>query len=143
MPLGSFVIRVYGLWIREGHVLLSDETYQGRFLRKFPGGGVEFGEGLEEALTREWQEECGLEIEVVHHMHTVSRSVFSAFHENVQVIPVYFEVLPKRYATVKGLPEINGIEKQQLCWKSIDSIEVTDLTFASDWEVIQKLQSNR
>ena len=44
-------IRVYGLLINEHRqVLVSDEYIRGQHYTKFPGGGLEFGEGLREGL---------------------------------------------------------------------------------------------
>ena len=43
--MNQFNIRVYGLWIREGRILVTDEFRLGTFMTKFPGGALEFGEG--------------------------------------------------------------------------------------------------
>ena len=43
--------RAYGILINEAQeVLVSDEFRFGRYFRKFPGGGVEKGEGIIDAL---------------------------------------------------------------------------------------------
>ena len=42
---------------------------------EFPGGGVEFGEGLEHALIREVREEYGFEIEVVELLDVVNHII--------------------------------------------------------------------
>lgn len=62
----------YGILIEDGKVLLSSQ-YDGY---DFPGGGVEVGETIEEALTREYFEETGFEVEVGDPVHAVS----SFFH---------------------------------------------------------------
>ena len=54
MNINKFNLRVYGLLIKEGKVLVSNETLKDRGFTKFPGGGLEFGEGLEEGLKREF-----------------------------------------------------------------------------------------
>ena len=54
----NFNLRVYGLLINElNQVLISDENRNGFAFTKFPGGGMEFGEGFKETLIREFQEE--------------------------------------------------------------------------------------
>jgi len=52
--------------IRDGRVLLT-RRLEGQHLAgmwEFPGGKLEAGESPEEALVRECQEECGIEVEV-------------------------------------------------------------------------------
>ena len=52
-----FNVRVYGIYITpQQQILLSDERIGDFCFTKFPGGGLEFGEGLHEALIREWKE---------------------------------------------------------------------------------------
>ena len=58
-----FTIRVYGILLNERQeVLLSDESYMGYRFTKFPGGGLEYGEGTVDCLKREIREETGLEV---------------------------------------------------------------------------------
>lgn len=45
-----FTIRVYGLWLHNNSVLLSNESVKGVQVIKFPGGGLEFGEGTIDCL---------------------------------------------------------------------------------------------
>jgi len=52
-------IRVAGLVIADGAVLLVRHEKAGRGYWLLPGGGVEEGESLTEALERELSEECG------------------------------------------------------------------------------------
>lgn len=59
-------IRVSGIAVKEGRLLLVGQEglrSSGLFWSP-PGGGVEFGEKIPEALVREFREETGLEIEV-------------------------------------------------------------------------------
>ena len=87
-----FNVRVYGLLINnDGEILISDEQEYGMRFTKFPGGGLEFGEGLIEGLKREFIEECNAEIEVISHFYTTDFFVKSAFN-NSQVISVYYLV---------------------------------------------------
>ena len=52
----SFNIRVYGILLNDrNEVLVSDECRNGYSFTKFPGGGLEFGEGLVDGLKREFE----------------------------------------------------------------------------------------
>ncbi len=64
----KFNIRVYGLLFNDqGDILVSDEERFGNRFTKFPGGGLEFGEGLSDCLKREFIEELNQNIEVINH----------------------------------------------------------------------------
>lgn len=62
-PTKNTRIRVAALIIRNGRILLAEHEKGGRRYWLLPGGGVEYGESVEEALKRELIEEAGLEIE--------------------------------------------------------------------------------
>ena len=60
-----FTIRVYGILINEHkQVLVSDELIRGMYITKFPGGGLELGEGTRDCLKREFMEEMNLNVEI-------------------------------------------------------------------------------
>src|ERR1043165_8082738 len=86
-----FNVRVYGLWIHEGQILVNDELIRGKQVIKFPGGGLELGEGTIDGLKREWQEELNLDIEVLEHFYTTDFFQHSAFDDS-QVISIYYLV---------------------------------------------------
>ncbi|MFE6974763.1 NUDIX domain-containing protein [Streptomyces sp. NPDC057682] len=53
-----------GIVIEVGQILLLDQDTDGPRSWSLPGGKVEDGEGLDEALVREMKEETGVEVEV-------------------------------------------------------------------------------
>lgn len=88
-----FNIRVYGLLINDrNEVLISDECEYGMFFTKFPGGGLEWGEGLHDGLKREFMEELGIGIEVKALFYCTDFFVESAWRKNDQLISIYYTV---------------------------------------------------
>lgn len=88
-----FNIRVYGVLIdEEKGVLVSDELIRGKEYTKFPGGGLEFGEGTRECLKREFIEEMSLAVEVGDHLYTTDYFQRSAFNPTHQIISIYYFV---------------------------------------------------
>lgn len=86
-----FSIRVYGILINErNQVLVSDEFIRGMHITKFPGGGLEFGEGTRDCLKREFMEEMNLDVEVGEHIYTTDYYQVSAFDNSKQIISIYY-----------------------------------------------------
>ncbi len=86
-----FNIRVYGILINEHkQVLVSDEFIRGMQITKFPGGGLEFGEGTRDCLKREFMEEMNLNVEVDGHIYTTDFFQMSAFNKEHQLISIYY-----------------------------------------------------
>jgi len=84
-------IRVYGILIGENkQVLVSDEFIRGGLYTKFPGGGLEFGEGTRDCLKREFKEEMDLEVRIGDHIYTTDYFQMSAFHPEQQIISIYY-----------------------------------------------------
>ena len=76
--MALFNIRVYGiLKDSQNRILVTDEFIRGNYFTKFPGGGLEFGEGTRDCLKREFKEEANLGvlaqviIEVEHKLYPV------------------------------------------------------------------------
>jgi ADP-ribose pyrophosphatase YjhB (NUDIX family) len=86
-----FNLRVYGILINEKkQVLVSDEFIRGNYYTKFPGGGLEFGEGTRDCLQREFMEEMNLRVEVGEHIYTTDYFQMSAFNPEHQIISIYY-----------------------------------------------------
>ncbi len=98
----QFNIRVYGLLINEeNHLLVSDEKIRGEYYTKFPGGGLEYGEGTRDCLRREFLEEMNLKVEIGEHLYTTDFFQPSAFHPDHQIISIYYMVKPLEKITVR------------------------------------------
>lgn len=88
-----FNLRVYGILLGEHReILVSDEFIRGNQYTKFPGGGLEFGEGTRDCLIREFQEEMGLAVRVTDHLYTTDFFQMSAFNPEHQIISIYYKV---------------------------------------------------
>ena len=141
----NFNVRVYGLLINEQNlILLSDEEEYGFRFIKFPGGGLEYGEGLIDGLKREFIEECNAEVEVLEHFYTTDFFMQSAFNDS-QVISVYYLVKPKSALVLnfKNSPfefEGGGEILQAFRWKDINELELSDVTFLTDQRVVELLK---
>ena len=86
-----FNIRVYGILINEkNQLLVSDEYIRGGYYTKFPGGGLEFGEGTRDCLKREFKEEMNLDAEIGDHIYTTDFFQLSAFNPTHQIISIYY-----------------------------------------------------
>lgn len=106
----TFNVRVYGILINnQNEILLSDEIIQGQFYTKFPGGGLEIGEGTRECLKREFMEEMNLPVEVENHFYTTDFYQQSAFNPDQQIISVYYYVSATEAI---NLEEINSSNEQ-------------------------------
>lgn len=84
-------VRVYGILInKQNQVLVSDEYIRGGYYTKFPGGGLEFGEGTRDCLKREFKEEMDLNVEVGDHLYTTDFFQMSAFNPQYQILSIYY-----------------------------------------------------
>lgn len=84
-------VRVYGILVNEDkQVLVSDEFIRGAYYTKFPGGGLEIGEGTRDCLKREFKEEMNLEVEIGDHIYTTDFFQQSAFNTAHQILSIYY-----------------------------------------------------
>ena len=140
-----FNVRVYGLLINEQQeILISDEQEYGMQFTKFPGGGLEFGEGLIDGLKREFIEECNTEVEIVNHFYTTDFFVKSAFNDS-QIISIYYKVAPTtalNVAVKTALFDFTSTTDELIAfrWKDINDLQPGDVTFPIDQYVIELLK---
>jgi 8-oxo-dGTP diphosphatase len=146
MEVTKFNIRVYGILINEkNEILVADEIQSGKRFTKFPGGGLEFGEGTKDCLIREWEEELNQKIELAEHIYTTDYFQISAFNPAHQLISIYYKVKPTEPLTagISTKPFDFNEEKEgaiSFRWISISSITSADMTFPVDKLVIEILK---
>ncbi|QGY43115.1 NUDIX domain-containing protein [Maribellus comscasis] len=143
---GNFVIRVYGLIINEkNEVLITDEFQLGMKMTKFPGGGLQFGEGTVDCLKREMREECNdQEIKKLQHFYTTDFYQKALFYENHQLISIYYRaelIKPLKFKISTKPFDFEKMEdgKQSFRWVKINQLSENNLTFPIDKIVAEKL----
>jgi 8-oxo-dGTP diphosphatase len=122
----NFNIRIYGLWLEDKKVLVCKEKIAGKEVLKFPGGGLEFGEGIKDCLKREWMEELNTEIEVLRHFYTTDFFQPSAF-DNSQVISIYYTICPTH---TFNIPVFNS--REHFYFREIDDMFVSEISLPID-----------
>ena len=143
----KFIIRVYGIFInRDNEVLLSDEFMLDTKMTKFPGGGMNFGEGPKECLQREVMEEMGQEIEILNHLYKTDYYQPAYFFEDHQLISIYYlaqfiEPIKFKISTkpFDFTDLING--NMSFRWRKISVLTEDELTFPIDKKVASIIKS--
>lgn len=136
--MNRFNIRVYGICInKQNEILLSDETYNGHSFTKFPGGGLEFGEGVKDCLHREFHEEFRLKIEVGKLIYLTDFFQLSAFSDEDQVISIYYAIQIPNEQLDRVIGLSNG--REQLRWVPMEHFGTDLLTFPIDKIVAEQL----
>lgn len=144
-----FNVRVYGILMDDqNRVLISDERTQNVSFTKFPGGGLEYGEGLIDALKREFMEECGAEIEVLRHIYTTDFFEKSSFNQS-QILSIYYQVQARNpleldYKQARFDFDEDQEDDKQEVFRLVPSKILTedDLTFKTDkvaWHTFREL----
>lgn len=152
----NFTIRVYGLLIDPStplgagrRVLVADEIIKGRRVTKFPGGGLEFGEGLKDGLIREIREELNLEAIDLTHFYTTDFFQQSTFHSTpMQVISVYYTFQVADPSDIRVAREpfegISGTHEQEVFrWLDLANSCEEDLTLPIDRVVWRMLRASK
>ncbi len=150
LPLKRFNIRVYGILINpHQQILVSDEAFKsGQLATKFPGGGLELGEGLIDGLKREFVEETGVEVEVKSHFYTTDFFVRSFFElsPDSQIISIYYLLESKDWTQIKTSDKkfdfeyVAGKEAESFRWVNVSELQnETDIILPIDKVVVGKL----
>lgn len=141
-----FIIRVYGIIINsKNEVLVTDEFRMGMKMTKFPGGGLQFGEGTIECLRREFREEChNQEIKNINHFYTTDYFQKALFYDNAQLISIYYMAEPELPLVfpVSDKPfDFQKMEEgaQSFRWLDLKTASPEMLTFPVDRLVLLKL----
>jgi 8-oxo-dGTP diphosphatase len=133
----KFNIRVYGILINEqSELLVSDEFIRGNYYTKFPGGGLEFGEGTRDCLKREFIEEMNLRVEVGEHLYTTDYFQMSAFNPDHQIISIYYMVKPLEEIAVRLSTSVFDFDEHQMATYNLHK-ETESFRFI-DWNSVSE-----
>lgn len=147
IKISRFNIRVYGLLLNaDNEILVTDEERFNMRFTKFPGGGLEWGEGTKDCLAREWREELNQQIIVGEHFYTTDFFQPSAFSADQQLISIYYFVTSAEELKIRishtpfdfNKPNRNG-EKLSFRWLQLKTLSANSLTFPVDKIVAEKL----
>ncbi len=142
----EFNIRVYGLVINEKEeLLLTDEYRLNMRMTKFPGGGLEKGEGTIDCLRREFREELNQPVKNIRHFYTTDFYQKGWFYENMQLISIYYKAdleYPLKFETASTPFDfcLDDENPQSFRWAKIDLLDPDDLTFPIDKHVLKMLK---
>ena len=136
----SFNLRVYALIIERDSILVSRELIDGKYLYKFPGGGLQYGEGLIEGLQRESMEEMNQNLKNIKHFYTTDFFQQSQFDSKDQLIAIYYKakltlkINNKLKVPIKDFPVFE--------WKKITDFSDKELHFPTDKFVFNLLKNH-
>jgi len=143
----KFTIRVYALIINnKNQVLVSDEYVFDMYMTKFPGGGLEFGEGTIDCVKRELLEECGQEIEVTDHFYTTDYFQPTVISDGFQVISIYYLAHFKedvRFRITDKAFDFQNSETIAFRWLSLDDLTPALFTLPIDKKVSEMLKHKK
>lgn len=143
MTTKRFNIRVYGLLINsKQEILISDECRNGHYFTKFPGGGLEWGEGIQQCLIREFEEELSIAINVGAPYYCTDFFIRSAFNPADQLISMYYHVDYSQKDALAFAPYERpfAVEQEKFRWVSLSEIHEDEFTFPIDKLVAKKLR---
>jgi 8-oxo-dGTP diphosphatase len=131
--------------IHNSSVLIAEQLYRNMLLRKFPGGGLNYGEGIIDCLKREFMEELQLEIDVISHYYTTDFFVQSIFQELNQVISIYYKVKPAEgaehpFPEYPGLPLKEGDENFR--WVALSELSKEEFMLPIESRVAEMLYAD-
>src|SRR5439155_776372 len=113
-------------------------------ITKFPGGGLQFGEGTRDCLKREMIEETGQEVEVFDHFYTTDFFQISIFDSTKQVISIYYRfrfVDPVRFQIKIKPYDFDELKEgaQSFRWIRLSDLKKEDMSLPIDQKVAEML----
>lgn len=138
----NFNLRVYGILLNKGKVLVTDENRGGVLMTKFPGGGLEKGEGLADCLVREFREELDIEIRVEDFFYVNEFLQVSAFSKQDQLLSFYYKVSSPELEKIPLVEMLTTVamDEQHFRWVDLQDLDAESFRFPIDKVVCQMLK---
>lgn len=138
----NFNLRVYGILLNEGSVLVTDENRGGIMMTKFPGGGLEKGEGLTDCLIREFREELDIEIRVGDFFYVNEFLQVSAFSKQDQLLSFYYKVTSHELEKIPLVDDLKTVaeNEQHFRWVDLRDLDTEWFRFPIDKVVCEMLK---
>ncbi len=123
IPVEKLVFRpsVYGVIIHDNKILMLRTKSNGKLF--FPGGGVNIGETLIDALKREIIEETGIEIEIEKFLHFKEQFFYwDPGDEAYHMFNFFYICRPKTFKLVND-DKVDDLESEKPRWIDIKKIK--------------------
>lgn len=133
VPKAKFRFRpsVYGLIKNGNKVCLCKNRSSGKYW--FPGGGVEIGEGLKEALIREIDEEAGLQaVEIGEQIGVIENFYYYGPKDEAMHAFLFFYECHSPLHELKTNEQVQDDEAMDFEWMEIGKIKREDFTDMQD-----------
>ena len=143
-----FNLRVYGIVINDqDEVLISHERRNGFEFTKFPGGGLELGEGILDALKREFLEELAVPVESARLFYLNEFYQASVFKPEDQIISFYYLVTLKSTKITVGVKNqpvgsMDSSDFEWVEWRALTDLIPDQMTFPIDKIVVTELKDS-
>jgi 8-oxo-dGTP diphosphatase len=152
--MALFNVRVYGILIdSQKRILVSDEFIRGNYFTKFPGGGLEFGEGTRDCLKREFKEETNLDVTIGDHIYTTDFFQISAFNNVDQILSIYYFVHAAEPVALATKTTLFDFEPQQVAdpkgasevfrWIDWNDLDEESVSLPIDKVVVKMLKAHQ
>lgn len=132
----QFIVPI-GLIVRDGKILLNkrndpfNEHMHGKW--EFPGGGMEYGETIEDNLIREVREEAGYDVRIIAKVNHVGRFEFEKSDRNLRY-QVY--LLPHVCTITGGDGVVNDEEVLDTTWVTPTALRTMDGLVGENYQLI-------